>query len=238
MKRIVTLCLLFLYFAPPAFAQDSLPKKHYMRPIIWTAPVARNTTINGNALSLITLPWKKADTLQVNGLNLEFNPLTTFASIYAVMGVVLSPFGNKKKVEPFGEMGSPHVFPNDSSGHGAIVRGISLSGGGLMANLDGIGVNGLVSMAPHVRGLEISGIMNLHYDFRGVIIAGLRNKTTTGKGLQIGLINVSKGGQLVQLGLFNRIGKRITPIVNFSFKKQNPPPPVALTTFPLLQKTL
>lgn len=66
-----------------------------------------------------------------------------------------------------------------------------------------------------MNGLSIAGLHNFHYSFNGVLIAGLRNKTTTGRGLQIGLFNRCNEGKLVQIGLINRIGKRTIPLINF-----------------------
>lgn len=110
---------------------------------------------------------------------------------------------------------SPFVFETK-------ITGASICIGGVLGDtkITGLSLNGGISMAEEVVGVEATGVLNLHYSFRGIMIAGLRNKVTTGRGLQIGLFNTCRQGQVVQIGLINRIGKRITPIVNFSFRRK------------------
>lgn len=199
-------------------AQDSISPKHYIRTGAWTTPVERNTTINGIALSLMTIPWMTADTLEVNGLSLEIGPLAAFGAVYNVIGLVSSPFARKNGV--YREMlGNFSVYPDADSGRVSIVRGLSVSAGGALASTRGISINGLTSMSSDVHGLEITGLVSIHYEFQGVMIAGLHNKSTYGRGLQVGLINACKAGKVVQVGLINKIGRRVLPFVNCSFRK-------------------
>ncbi|TWF40564.1 hypothetical protein FHW36_104246 [Chitinophaga polysaccharea] len=221
---IVLFSLLQAYTSPVA-AQDSIPQRHYTRTGAWTTPVKRNTTINGIALSFMTIPWMKADTLEVNGLNLEIGPLAAFGAVYNVIGLVSSPFVRKNgATSRYGEMlGNFSVYPDADSGEVCLVRGLSLSAGGALACTRGISINGLTSMNSSVHGLEITGLVSIHYEFQGIMIAGLHNKSTYGRGLQVGLINACKAGKVVQIGLINKIGRRILPFVNCSFRKTSLP---------------
>jgi hypothetical protein len=71
-----------------------------------------------------------------------------------------------------------------------------------------------------IPGLLISGLLNRNYEFNGLSIAGLANVAQKVRGVQVGLINTCETGQVLQIGLFNRIGKRVTPIINFRFRKK------------------
>ncbi|MBO9732584.1 MAG: hypothetical protein J7623_28330 [Chitinophaga sp.] len=227
MLQRVSLSLLFLCLYVGAAAQDStlqqqdsLPRKHYTRSVVWTAPVSKSTTINGVALSLMTVVDSYKDTLVVQGLNVEVAPLQAFFTMFAIAGGAINPFA---KDEP-----GDTLHDTDSRGN-ELVKGLSLSAGGLMADMKGLGINGLMTMGKRTDGVQISGIINAYNVSNGVAIAGLCNATTTGKGLQIGLINMAKEGRFVQIGLINRIGKRIIPFFNCSLKKKTVRPIVATT---------
>nr|WP_312322087.1 hypothetical protein [Soonwooa sp.] len=44
---------------------------------------------------------------------------------------------------------------------------------------------------------------------------GVYNRMQTGFGIQIGLVNISKSTSGLQLGFWNRNGKRTMPFINF-----------------------
>ena len=196
----------------------------YQRNFIWVTPVNKNTTINGVALGLLgAFTYKEADSLKINGLNLDASLGGLLGTIYAFTGSILAPFHNKERWKSGGEdIASIKIYTDTSSPIRIVIRGVSLSLGGLLRDtkINGASLNGGISFAQELNGLEITGVMNLHYEFTGVMIAGLRNKATKGKGVQIGLFNNCKEGQVFQIGLLNRIGKRVLPICNFSFKRK------------------
>ncbi len=205
------------------FGQDSLPKT-YVRNGVWATPVKKNTIVNGVAFGYIqAVPWMNADSLKINGLNLDVSLFCIWAGIYAVVGTLFSPFSRNSPSKNIEEdpLGSRFVFVQKDTLFATKIKGVSIGAGGLASGtkISGLALNGVTSFADIVNGVEITGIMNLHYSFSGIQLAGLRNKVTTGKGLQIGFINTCKGGRVVQIGLINRIGKRIIPFVNFSLKK-------------------
>ena len=63
------------------------------------------------------------------------------------------------------------------------------------------------------------GLTSLNSQTRLAQAAG--NKTKKGNGLQIGLVNVAKEMRGVQIGLWNKTGKRGLPIINMSWGKKN-----------------
>lgn len=231
MLQRVSLSLLFLYLYACATAQDStrqqqdtIPKKHHTRYIAWTTPVNKPTTINGAALRLMAISWSSKDSLTIQGINVDVAPLQVFLMMLALGYGVMNPFSATKENV---ETGKRDVFQDSTAGSNTILKGLSLSAGGMAAELKGVGVNGVMAVGGRTDGVQVTGILNLYYNFRGVAIAGICNRITTGKGVQIGLVNIAKGGRIVQIGLFNRIGNRITPFFNCSLKKKPVPPLVA-----------
>jgi len=207
------------------FANSQDTAKHlYIRNVLWTTPVKRNTIINGLAVGVETNTWKGADSLKINGLTIEIAPFSIIAAMYALGGTISSLSSNTQRdsaIQGGGDLISKNIFTEKDESIRTKIKGVSISLGGLLrqANISGISINGMVCFVNKMNGIELTGLMNLHYEFNGIMIGGLRNKVTQGKGLQVGLINTCKSGQVLQLGLINRIGKRITPILNFSFKK-------------------
>jgi hypothetical protein len=201
-----------------AFSQDTI-KPVSRQKVVWITPVAKNTTINGMAIGFMAIPWIHADSLKINGLNAEISPFGFIAGIYALAGTFMSPFG--RDTVDAGDLGSNKVFPTEDDWSATTIKGISVSFGGLVRNskLSGVSINGITCFTNQTSGFEVTGVMNLHYSFRGLVVAGLRNKVTTGRGLQIALINTCKSGRVVQLGLINKIGKRVVPLINFSSGK-------------------
>lgn len=119
---------------------------------------------------------------------------------------------------------SRHEFvdSNSNSKYGTFVNGVSISVGGMTETINkGVIVNGLACFSYKTSGLLVSGLIHKSYEFNGLSIAGLANVAKVMRGVQIGLINKCQTGQVLQIGLFNRIGKRVVPIINFRFKKES-----------------
>ena len=158
-------------------------------------------------------------------LHIETSPFSVFGGVMFLMGSILSPFDSTSKgTTRVNDEEIRDFFPfySDSAATAkpkSVIRGLSISTGLLSIDeLRGVGVNGLISFPDRVKGFEITGMINSHYSFEGVMVAGFRNKSTVGKGLQIGLFNSCREGKVVQIGLLNRIGKRTIPFVNFKLK--------------------
>jgi len=189
------------------------------RNVFWFTPVSRNTEIKGIALGLMATPLQEHDQLKIKGLNITIDPFVSVASFYTFFGSFFTPF-IPAKYDIAGYIGNPHIFMRKSSSYATIIHGMSIGTGNYGAQMQGFSINAFNSLNNEMDGLEITTIMNMHYSFKGMIIALFRNKTTTGNGVQIGLINNCKEGRIIQIGLINKIGKRILPIFNCSLKKQ------------------
>lgn len=108
--------------------------------------------------------------------------------------------------------------PSEANSH---IHGLSISGGGILdVDVRGVAINGVASYVNKADGIHFSGLFSMSYCFRGLVFGAIRNKSTYGKGIQIGLINTVREGNLVQIGLINRIGRRTLPFINFNFKKK------------------
>jgi hypothetical protein len=207
-----------------SFGQDSLPPKNIKKQIVGLTPSNKNTIVSGLAIGLTAHPWSTwTDTLyvKVNGLNIEVGPLGIIGGIWGTMfglAGIKDSLGNKNSF--FSKYGYIDSLNATYPKYGTKINGISISLGGLEETYNsGVIINGLSGTSYKTKGVQISGLLNTSYEFNGLMIAGLANKTNKGKGVQIGLINNCLSGNVLQIGLFNRIGKRVSPIINFRFKR-------------------
>ena len=187
---------------------DSRPAN---RNVLWFTPT-RAKQINGLALGSFTSSlFYQNDSLQVNGVLLEANPVTVVGAPYMLMISIVSAFRHDSI--GFFTTGYP-----DSNRDGATnaVNGLNLSllGTSLNTTYQGLSISSLFTFAHEVKGLSLTAGMHYIYDFRGVLIAGVINNVNRGKGLQMALINRCDDCKGVQIGLINKMGKRTLPFLN------------------------
>jgi hypothetical protein len=191
-------------FAGPHPTDTSAPRT---RNIIFTTPVARNSTINGLAIGFQPNTWHEARSLNINGISISASPIDPLIALF-YLGISIDDIGS--------DFDSRHIYPSiDTSKE--TYNGLIVGSFSPRVKCNGVNIAGIMNYAKTMNGLSIAGLFNHHYSFKGVLIAGIRNKTTKGKGLQIGLLNRCQEGKLVQIGLLNRIGKRTIPFINFQF---------------------
>ncbi|MGN6494397.1 MAG: hypothetical protein ACTHLE_20565 [Agriterribacter sp.] len=186
-------------------------------------PAKKNTVINGMTLGVDVRPWSaEADSLlmKVNGLNIELGPFGLIGGIWGTMfGVIGVKDSSGNRSGFFTRHGYDSIIAHNRR-YGTYVTGVSLSIFGINETINrGLFINGLSSYCDETSGVQITGLINNTARMCGISIAGLANISTKTTGLQIALINKCKTGNLVQIGLFNRIGNRVTPFINFRFKK-------------------
>lgn len=100
---------------------------------------------------------------------------------------------------------------------------------GIAMHLFGIGysygyvINGFEFCPGTISGTTLNGLSVALFagyeDFKGCMIGGFTNYAEKGRGAQVSLINIADNFNGVQIGLLNRIGDRVTPFINFSFKR-------------------
>lgn len=192
----------------PGWPKDTSATR--IRNIGFTTPVSKNCTINGIAIGFEPATWRGGQTLNINGLSISAAPTDPLYAYAVLIGATCFP-------KHFSNI---HTYPEDKpvtkKFNGLIIGSVSVN-----AHTNGVNISAIINASRKMNGLSIACLFNHHYSFKGVLIAGLRNKTTIGRGLQIGLLNRCKEGKLVQIGLLNRIGNRTIPFINFQFNRKN-----------------
>lgn len=182
--------------------KDSIWRK---RNFIWVAPVAHNTVINGLTISFLATPLDEWDTLIINGLNAEFGG-----------GMFLMPF----LFSGFPDLSLEEYLRTQKGKENCIINGVSASLTGHAANsrINGVSLNGLCGAHIKSNGIIAAFGGCMAGEFNGLMASFVRNKATTGKGLQIGLLNSCKNLKGLQIGLINKNQKRTLPFINWCFK--------------------
>ncbi|MFT3702623.1 MAG: hypothetical protein QM802_09645 [Agriterribacter sp.] len=216
--------ILFIFLAglySQSFAQQITDPK--IKTVGFTPYRKHITTINGLAIGLTADPWGEAsDSIytKVNGLNIELGPFGIIGGIWGTMFGLVGVKGNDGHRDSFfsnyNDTEAPEIIPENITR----LNGLSISVGGVSETFNrGIIINGLSSFCHQTNGIQVTGLINHTNQCNGITIAGLANVTNRMNGVQIGLINKCKTGNLVQIGLFNRIGKRVIPFINMRFHK-------------------
>jgi hypothetical protein len=223
MTKTILIAILICLFVQYSSGQNEVRPNNIDTVWFHLSPKDKHIVVNGASLGWAIHPWSTwTDTcfVEMNGLNIELGPLGIIGGIWGTMyGLVGVKDDNGNKISFF----SRSQY-SDSSFHvkyGTFVNGVSISVGGIGETFNkGVIVNGLSCTSFKTSGLLISGLLNGNHEFNGLSIAGLANVAQKVRGVQIGLINKCETGQVLQIGLFNRIGKRVTPIINFRFRKE------------------
>ncbi|MBS1566594.1 MAG: hypothetical protein JST39_19575 [Bacteroidetes bacterium] len=99
------------------------------------------------------------------------------------------------------------------------IRGLSISGGGIMGDVQmkGCSISAGVCAPVEARGFVLSATQTVIGEFNGIVISPLRNRSAKGRGMQLGLLNICKDMKGLQVGLWNVNSKRRLPLVNWNF---------------------
>lgn len=219
MKKInlkIVFTIVSLIVAISSIAQIKVkPKRPSTRNVVWFSPTRANT-INGISLSSLSSDmFYENDSVKINGLNIEADPVAFMVVPYAIGGalnVLKERRDSNDRRMVFEEMDQSYKATNQ-------VNGLSISLFGITnRNYNGIAVNGLINFGTKLNGISIGGVMNSFYQLKGISIAGIGNYANKGMGIQIGLINRCVECKGIQIGLLNKMGKRTLPFINMRFK--------------------
>lgn len=203
LKPVFYLLSLLAAITVSAQSVDMKSKTGRTRNIAWYSPSGASQ-VNGLSVGAQLLNVKKGNVV-ANGVNAEAGLVTLLVLPYFIHDVLSAE--------------KEHTFINlhpDSANNK--INGLTLSfGGNVACSVNGISLSGLTASMASVNGIAISGFSSLTYQFRGISIAGFMNRSLYGHGLQIGLFNKCSDLKGVQIGLWNRIGKKGFPIVNCRF---------------------
>ncbi|MBL7804428.1 MAG: hypothetical protein JNL02_11875 [Saprospiraceae bacterium] len=199
----------FSGISPNPRPNREIDRRKHVRYAIWPTPFySGQTTINGLGLGFIAWPIADSARVTINGVNAEIFPASFFSLL----------FGGPD----FPYMDSVEFYENRVRNHESTrINGLSASLGGTLNDgvVNGVQVGGAACFITRLNGLTITGGFNTIYEFKGVSIAGVRNRSTRGRGVQIGVLNRCHDLRGVQIGLWNRNGKRGMPLVNWCFKE-------------------
>lgn len=211
MKRIKLICTVvaMLLYSINTFAQsdtitktDSLlvPKKK-VRNGFGFIPNKKTRKINGLAIGPVLNPY---DSIIVNGLNIEILGL----GFNAPVPITYIPFSDRDSIDK--------VFLDKQSQK---INGVSLS---LLGHFNTAKTNGILGAVVLNRSVRVNGIAigilgNRIIYFNGVEFAIFINQTSKGRGLQVGLFNTCYDLRGIQIGLWNKNGKRSLPFINWQF---------------------
>lgn len=207
----------------------------------WFLPVARTTTVDGIAMGVYAGAANDKDTLVVNGISIEADPLPVLGGVYFTVfaaAVVISktPSALVGKHRPKRDTAleayrrrtgndtplyKDKELPEDDTVMKTRINGLSISTGivARKTKINGLALNVVCGLENALDGVEVTGLLNWHHSFRGLLVA-IANTSTKGKGVQIGIYNYCGTGNVLQIGLVNRIGKRTTPLINFRFRRK------------------
>ena len=220
MTKTILISILICLSGQYAMAQNGIRPNNIDTVRFHLSPKDKHIVVNGASLGLSINPWTDTCFVKMNGLNIELGPLGIIGGIWGTMyGLVGVKDAKGNTVNFF----SRHQFADSVDvKYGTFVNGVSISVGGIGDTFNnGVIVNGLSCFSYKTTGLLVSGLINRSYECNGLSIAGLANVARVVRGVQIGLINKCATGQVLQIGLFNRIGKRVVPIINFRFRKES-----------------
>lgn len=157
------------------------------------------------------------DSIRINGTYINFSPFQVFV---AGAGITMLPFVLFMPETYRNLEADTSIYIESKTGNQLNGLGISLFEIGDDFTFNGLHILILANSSEKLNGVSATLFYNEYKKFTGVMLSGVYNKTIEGKGLQIGLVNNSKKMTGLQIGLWNKIGKRGLPFLNMSFKKK------------------
>lgn len=205
-KRLLLLTLLVALFFNIATAQ----KTHN---VFWIMPT-KAKKVNGVCFTFFTpeIFENYHRNVSINGINVTADVVNIMVAFMSLTHIALGDTAARKNL-----LYDYLVYKEDTFR----INGINIGTGSIIdQSVNGVNIDGIYTFANSINGVSVTPLLSKLFKYNGLLIGGLYNKTTIGKGVQIGLINDCKDCQGVQIGLINKIGKRVTPFINFRFKKR------------------
>lgn len=205
------LTLLFVFISLNIFSQNPENKieTEKVRNIFSFIP-SKVDKINGLSFGVWAENLKsEKDSLKINGINLEINPIIFF--VYIGGGIYIPDINDDLA---YLERRKRQYNLTDIDGLNLSVPGFT----NLNSKINGFSLTPLTNCAGEINGVSISGITNCCYNLNGVSLCGIYNSSNTVKGVQIGLFNRAKKLKGIQIGLWNKNGKRSLPFLNWQFR--------------------
>jgi hypothetical protein len=202
------LTLLFVFISLNIFSQNNENKieSEKVRNIFSFIP-SKVDKINGLSLGVWAENLKsEKDSLKINGINIEINPLCLFGYIRGIVRI--------------DDIDDDSAFYKNRKNGLTDIDGLNISIPGFFNNsskINGLSLTPFTICVGEINGVSISGITSCSYNLNGISICGIYNSSNQVKGLQIGLFNRAKKLRGFQIGLWNKNGKRSLPLINWQF---------------------
>lgn len=183
----------------------------------------KDLRVNGIAIGLGINMGDENTLSQINGLNIEINPLS----------ILILMFDDPSR-RGFSESSTATISGISlSSGHSnqnedIVYNGLQLSLFSAGHSCNGISLNGFFNYATNMNGIHGSFLLNYSKKSNGLFVSfsnyseinnglqvGVFNKTENFYGVQLGVINKTKKQKGLQIGLWNINSKRSMPFLNW-----------------------
>lgn len=213
--------LIFLFLVSlSVFSQnDSISSKVFSL----TPRSNKDIKVNGIAIGLGISMGDENTLSQINGLNIEINPLSIFILMFddpSRRGFSESSTATINGIS----LSSGHSNQNED----ILYNGLQLSLFSTSHTCNGISLNGFYNYATNMNGIHGSLFCNYSKKSNGLFVSlsnfsennnglqvGIFNKTENFYGVQLGVINKTKKQKGLQIGLWNINSKRSMPFLNW-----------------------
>jgi hypothetical protein len=230
--------ILFLTSFFCAFSQEKVSQDSLKTVVFSLTPRTKKVDmVNGLAIGLGYDMFENSKITEVNGINLEINPLTVLYLMFDDPSRRGFPKESTIKINGL-SIGTGHSNQNEDVAYSGI--SVSLLNSGFSNN--GISVNGFYNYATKMNGLHVSGLANVSKNMNGLsfsfsntsenlngiqigllndadyfngIQVGLYTHSLKYRGIQIGLVNKTQSQKGLQLGFWNINNKRSFPFLNW-----------------------
>lgn len=153
------------------------------------------------------------DSVRINGLHLNASPFAAIAGCMAMMFTLYQPQKFREQLD-IKQLRQPLAIHHKLNG-----LSISFVEGGKNWSFQGAHITVIARFVERQNGLSVSGMWAEHKYFNGLAVSGILNLAEKANGVQIALFNHAHEMRGVQLGLWNRIGRRATPLINANFRR-------------------
>lgn len=228
--------ILLLIFTISCFGQNSsefTPKNQ----VFSFSPISKNVgVVNGIVLGIGHYESTDIIDQQINGINLDINPLGIIALLFIDpekgmdlgrnlqhngLHLSLSGYHGNASVNGLGVSlyhfgtNSNGIFINASYNSLDNANGLFISGLAMFTeSANGLFVSGIGNNFEFLKGISIS-VTNRTFELKGLQIGCYNMIKGKNNGLQIGIFNHSKADKGFQLGLWNVSNKRSLPFINW-----------------------
>ena len=207
MKKLFLIFNLFFGISSIAQTNNDSLLIYQKSKIVGFSPSKSTRNVDGILIKYFDEIDKEISPKNVNGIGCGFNMLGVF---FPVLALVSLPEINNWTFSDIEGATLPEKMNK--------INGLQLS----IVNMESTVTNGVeVNISSNlgapsvINGFAFSPFFNIHHTQNGVAVATFGNLSTKCRGLQIGLFNNCSDIKGLQIGFWNKNGKRSLPLINF-----------------------